>query len=249
MQEKKIYHYLYKIMNLINNKIYIGAHSTYDLHDGYLGSGLALKLSIKKHGKENFKKEILQYFDDRDSLLLRESEIVNEDFIKRDDTYNIICGGGCTFRIFNIDDKHKEKISNGLKSYYEDHDVWNKGIVGESSPSYGKHHSDETKEKIRKTKIGKKLSNEHINALKTACKIKFDNGYKVPKIPHTEEWKKRHSEMMKSNHPKAIHISIEGISYNNITEASRLLNIGRKVIIRKLKSESYADWIILEDAK
>ena len=31
-----------------------------DINDSYLGSGVALVKAIKKHGKENFKKEILK---------------------------------------------------------------------------------------------------------------------------------------------------------------------------------------------
>lgn len=40
MRKQRIkYHYLYKTTNLITNEFYIGVHSTYDLKDGYLGSG------------------------------------------------------------------------------------------------------------------------------------------------------------------------------------------------------------------
>lgn len=88
-----MFHYLYKITNLINNKYYIGVHSTDNIDDGYLGSGLALKNAIKKYGKENFKKEILEYFDDAEHMYQKEAEIVNESLINDPNCYNITLGG------------------------------------------------------------------------------------------------------------------------------------------------------------
>ena len=54
---------VYRTTNNINNKIYIGVHKTTNPNDKYLGSGLAIKSSIKKHGKENFTKSILFEYD------------------------------------------------------------------------------------------------------------------------------------------------------------------------------------------
>lgn len=84
---------LYKTTNLINGKIYIGVHQTDDTNDLYLGSGFLLKDSIKKHGRKNFKKEILEYFPSKEEMYKRESEIVTEEFIKRPDVYNRRLGG------------------------------------------------------------------------------------------------------------------------------------------------------------
>lgn len=89
---KKTIVYLYKTTCLINNKIYIGIHKTNNI-DGYIGSGVALKNAIKKYGKINFKNEILEYFDNYDSARKREKEIVNDEFVLREDTYNISIGG------------------------------------------------------------------------------------------------------------------------------------------------------------
>lgn len=83
----------YKTTNNINNKIYIGVHKTSNINDDYLGSGIALLQSINKHGIENFTKEILYTFDDITEAYIKEKEIVNEDFIKRKDTYNMKIGG------------------------------------------------------------------------------------------------------------------------------------------------------------
>ena len=58
-----------------------------------MGSGTAIKKAIKKYGKQNFKKEILEYFESDQAMFDREREVVNEAFILSPETYNLIIGG------------------------------------------------------------------------------------------------------------------------------------------------------------
>ena len=73
---------------------YVGVHSTDDLDDGYMGSGTYLRNAIKKYGPDSFVKEIIKTFDNRDEALAYESQIVNEDFVRRKSVYNLVLGGG-----------------------------------------------------------------------------------------------------------------------------------------------------------
>jgi hypothetical protein len=92
-RKEKKYHYIYKTTCKINNKFYVGRHSTDDLNDGYIGSGKYLKRVIRKYGKENFDVEILEFVETRKDLVNREIEMVNEDLVKDPMCMNLMQGG------------------------------------------------------------------------------------------------------------------------------------------------------------
>lgn len=91
--EYKKYHYFYKITNLTNNHFYYGIHSTDDLDDGYKGSGLRLQQAYRKYLKENFKKEILKFFQSRKEASEYEATIVTEELVNDENCYNMTEGG------------------------------------------------------------------------------------------------------------------------------------------------------------
>lgn len=85
--------YVYRITNLINQKEYVGVHTTSNLDDGYMGSGIAIMRAVKKHGVKNFRKEIIQFFDSESEAYDYELRIVSEEYVAREDTYNMTLGG------------------------------------------------------------------------------------------------------------------------------------------------------------
>lgn len=105
-KEKNI-HYIYKTTCNVTGRWYVGMHSTSNENDGYLGSGKRLRYSIRKHGAENHTKEILEYCDSREILVLREIEIVNLELIQDELCMNLKKGGCGGF----INEEHKEKCN------------------------------------------------------------------------------------------------------------------------------------------
>lgn len=167
---------IYKVTCTINGMIYIGYHSTDNINDDYLGSGKYLLSAIKKYGRENFNKEILHIFENKKDALLKEAEIVNREFIRRKDTYNLKIGGEGGWDYINnelskdIDHmvKKYEKASVTLKELYK-----NKKLVGwkinhmDHIPNgmKGKNHSKESKEKMSYNSANKLSHTEITNRI------------------------------------------------------------------------------------
>ena len=77
-----MYFIVYKTTCIINNKIYVGAHKTKNMNDGYIGDGICkqrhAKLNtifhraVKKYGYDNFKREIIEFCPSNKHLEQRE---------------------------------------------------------------------------------------------------------------------------------------------------------------------------------
>jgi len=148
------YHFMYIVTNSINNKIYIGVHSTYKIKDGYKGSGSILKKAFKKYGIHNFKKDVLEFFDTREEALRAEKDLVDINFLKLDYVYNRVIGGeGLVFygdhplKGIKLTDNHIQKLIKSIAN--------RGGYNGINNPMYGKKHSKETKIRFSKARKGK----------------------------------------------------------------------------------------------
>lgn len=84
--------FIYKTTNNNNGKQYIGLCTRDD--PTYLGSGTLIKQAIKKHGRKNFTREVLEECDDFEVLLEREMYWIEKfDAVDNDNFYNLSYGG------------------------------------------------------------------------------------------------------------------------------------------------------------
>lgn len=203
----KKFNYVYLITNLINDHKYVGEHSTdkNPFEDNYFGSGHLLSKKIKEYGKENFVKEILEFFPTK-----QEAYDAQAVFIKMFEThisqkgYNGDWTGGwhadkdCTLETKLKQSKsrkgkptwmkgkhHKKESIEKLREARKKQIPWNKGKHTRQVPwNKGGHHSEESKEKMRKSHTGLKQSKETIEkrVQKIRGKPSWQTGKKCPKL-------------------------------------------------------------------
>lgn len=169
-------HYVYKITNKLNGKIYIGVRSCdCDIDkDPYMGSGVLIKKAIHTHGVENFHKEILETFETREEANQEEARLVTLDFVNRQDTYNLIEGGlgGCYWNTFS--EEKKEEIKNKLRQHKPDPEQLrklhesNRGVprsaetkLKVSRANKGRIHTEQSRKNMSEGRKGMVFSEEH----------------------------------------------------------------------------------------
>jgi len=179
MLKQKKYHFIYKTINVLTGRYYFGMHSTDNLDDGYLGSGKRLRYSIRKYGKENHIREIVEFVDNRNKLIQREREIANKNEVVKEECLNMKVGGDGGYYKTNFggyDGRHKGRLnsnkvinerlandmefrnywrkqtSKGIKKYYEN---------GGLPPFLDKNHTKESKEQMSLSHIGKHVGSKN----------------------------------------------------------------------------------------
>jgi group I intron endonuclease len=173
-----MYYIVYKTTNQVNGKFYIGTHKTIDLNDDYLGSGTLLKRAIEKYGVGNFKKEILFVFDNPEAMFAKEAEIVTEEFLSENNTYNLKKGGYGGFDYINENPEKflTEKRLSSLWTNKQRNERW-----------MLKYQNDEEfREKVK----------DYAKVASEKSKINNPNGT-FYKRKHTEETKKKIGEITK----------------------------------------------------
>jgi len=198
----KKFNYVYITTNLVNKHQYVGDRSCNinPKNDNYLGSGTLFRKKLKEYGKENFQKEILEFFSTRD-----EASKSQEKYIRLYHThvseggYNLSWNGGYTseeaiekmsnsHKDKKLSNEHKSNIGIGNKKWHQTIGFSKETRKKLSESNKGKKRSVETRKKISKSQKGRKRSKEFCEKVKKGM-IGINKG-KV----HTKEARKNMSK-------------------------------------------------------
>lgn len=149
---------VYETTNLVNGKVYRGAHVCD--HDSccYLGSGSLFKKALAKYGSENFKRKVLRECDSIEEMFEAERELVNEEWVKDPNTYNLKIGGEGGWDYIN---KNKVRWNDEKrKSWSEEMKERHASGTYQNSPFKngiwtGRKHTEETKRKLSENNASK----------------------------------------------------------------------------------------------
>lgn len=212
---------IYKVTNLINNKIYIGQDSKNK--ENYFGSGKIIKKAINKYGIENFKKEILEICSNVDELNQAEKYWIEKlNSTNPDIGYNISFGGqsGWMLGLRHSDETKKNYSINRVGK-----------LIGDMNGMYGKTHSSESKKKMSRPKSGKDngmYGKKHSDETKK----KISENLKGEKNPfygkkHSDETKKKMSEIAKKRNgsPTSKKVLVGDQIFNSASDAAKFFKV------------------------
>lgn len=211
---------IYKIVNKLNNKYYLGSSKNFHVrklkHFNELRKGkhhnIYLQRAFNKYGEENFEFIILE---ECENTFEREQELLNNLDLKLCYNVSLSASGGDLIKNHpnreEIIKKHTLVLINAPRRgpvFGENNPNWKGGIskyipkpprnrTGTNNPFYGKKHNDETKDLIRKSKLGRYNGNQE----------------------------------------KAV--IIDNIEYKSLSQASKIFKVVPATILNRIKSKNY----------
>lgn len=211
---RRKHHIIYKTTCLVTGRYYIGMHSTDDLNDTYLGSGLRLLRSVKKYGAAQHVREILEDLPTREAASNREKELITEDL--RADPLCLNCGPGGLGAIDRPSTSEETRRKIGEKSRATPRTEEWKAKIG--AANRGKKMPRTAVEKQREKMLGYKWTQAQIDK-RTAGQLS------------SEKFKQRYRPMV-----------INGVTYQNGREACVALNLPGGTLCYRLNSPNWLNY-------
>lgn len=164
------YGYIYKTVNLLNGKIYIGRKKG-PFDRSYHGSGMIIKRAIHLHGRHFFKTEVLSFASDFNELCEMERHHIRalRQSVPMEMIYNISDGGkgGFTGGHHSNNVKAKWRIERSGRS----NPMYGIRLTGSLNPRFKKPVSAETRNKISDGNKGNHSNLGAVRSFETRLKI------------------------------------------------------------------------------
>lgn len=186
MEER--YGYVYKITNLVNNKIYVGKRVAKEFDQYYWGSGKIIIQAIRKYGKDQFTRDVIEWCYSKEQLCERERFWIKE-LNARDLSvgYNIQEGGegGRSYvgenpmkgKKLNLSEESRAKMVAAHKGIAHTEDTKRKMSL--SQQAYWDNNPQERVRRSLKLSINNPWKGKH-HKPETIALIKEKNRNKVP---------------------------------------------------------------------
>ena len=138
------YGYIYMTENVITGDRYIGQHKLDQRNrtKEYLGSGTRLTHAIKKYGRANFRKTIIEYCADAGQLNERERYWISFYDAQRNPMFYNIAEGGMAGNIWDgLTYEEQERVKEKIRAnnFKRDYSAFKERFAGEGNPAYGRH--------------------------------------------------------------------------------------------------------------
>lgn len=212
--------HIYKTTNLLNGKIYIGQTSK-SIDTKYLGSGKIILKAVKKYGKSNFIREILEECNSKEHMNEREKYWINKlDSNNRNKGYNVSIGGegGNLGAIVN------KKISKSRKGRISAKDInGNTFLINSDDERFASGELVGIKKGISPSNKGVPMSEIQKQKMRK---------------PKTESHKENLSKSKKGKCLKPILCLNNGVIYSGSKEAAEMLGLTAPNIIAVLKGRA-----------
>lgn len=231
--------YVYKILNKVNNKIYIGQTNKPDwrwrqhVYRAKNNPHQLISRSISKYGEDNFEFNVIFFSDSREVVNDTEEFFINYFNSKNlEFGYNVANGGS----VGKMSDYLRSKISEGLLDYYKTHD----------SPIKGRNLSESHRKSLSKsamgkkgTNLGKKFTKEHCERISKAL-----TGKKYPNRKSFKTFKDPHNK--KITDEQAIEIKELSKKYSRV-ELANMFNVSTATISCILSNKTHRKTLLNDE--
>lgn len=233
--------YIYKIVNKINGKCYIG--QTYNSleerwrhHKGNSSKCRYLKKAFNKYGIENFEMKLICICFDEDLNKFEYQYIISCNSLVPNG-YNLRQGGNNA----KLHELTKQKIGETLREGYSSGRLINKSKGKPNMSFRGFKHTEEAKKKISEKLKGRKKEAQIGKIISDECKQKISEKAKQ-KVINEETYKKISDALKKTNKESKVKITVKRkvlqydlnnnyiASFNSLTEAAKKYNVSKAAI-------------------